>query len=179
MAATHDKARQEEKAALLKEINEILSTASRLGTSQALKDGVKQRLDIIRQTSAAGDSAKAKEAAEREAQRKEMTHQNEHRTFTRWRDPPLVVLIEGKTYSTVDWSLGGLLVGDIADRGWQPGQQVDVKIGLDAAKLHAERIEIVRYIAEGNRLAIKVRRFASVLMQIKRECDQAGLDPAA
>jgi len=36
----------------------------------------------------------------------------------------------------------------------------------------------VRYI-EGNRLAVKVRRFASVLMQIKRECDVAGLEPAA
>jgi hypothetical protein len=179
MAATRDRERLEEKNALLKEINEILSATSRLGTSQAIKDSVKERLDIIRQTSAAGDSTKAKEAAEREALRRERSHQNEQRTFTRWRDPSLTVTLEGKTYTTIDWSLGGLLIGDVPDRGWQPGQQLDIKVGLEGKKIYAERIEVVRYIPEGNRLAIKVRRFASVLMQIKRDCDMAGLEPAA
>jgi hypothetical protein len=179
MGATRDKERLEEKNKLLKEISEILATTSRLGTSQAIKDSVKERLDIIRQTSAAGDSTKAKEAAEREALRRERSHQNEQRTFTRWRDPPLIVTLEGKTYTTIDWSLGGLLLGDVPDRGWQPKQQLDIKVGLEGKKVYAERIEIVRYIPEGNRLAIKVRRFASVLMQIKRDCDMAGLEPAA
>jgi hypothetical protein len=178
MAATRDRQRQEEKAALLKEVNEIVSVVSRLGTSQAIKDSVKERLGIIRETSAAGDSTKAKEAAEREALRKESSHQNEHRTFTRWRDPPLTVMVEGRAFSTIDWSLGGLLIGDIPDRGWKPAQQIDIKIGLDAAKLHAERVEIVRYLADEHRLAVKVRRFASVLMQVKRECEMAGLEPA-
>jgi len=179
MAATRDKNRLEEKNALLKEISEIFSEVSKLGTTQALKDSVKERLGIIRETSAAGDSSKAKEAAEREALRKESSHQNEHRTFTRWSDPPLIVMIEGRAFATADWSLGGFLIADIPDKGWQPGQQIDIKVGLDAAKLYAERIEIVRYIAEGNRLAVKVRRFASVLMQIKRDCDVAGLEPSA
>jgi hypothetical protein len=179
MSATRDKTRQDEKVALLKEINDIVAVVSRLGTTQALKESVKERLDIIRQTSAAGDSTKAKEAAEREAKRRESSHQNEHRTFTRWRDPPLVVVIDGRTFATIDWSLGGMLVGEMPDRNWQPGQQLDVKVGLEGKTMYAERMEIVRYIAEGNRLAIKVRRFASVLMQIKRECDQAGLEPAA
>ena len=179
MTATREKERLEEKNALLKEINEIGSIVSRLGTAEAIKDSVKERLDIIRHTSAAGDSAKAKEAAEREAKRKELSHQNEHRTFTRWRDPALTVVIDGKTYTTIDWSLGGMLLGDFPDRGWNPGQQVDIKVGLEGKKMYAERIEVVRYIPEGNRLAIKVRRFASVLMQIKRDCDMAGLEPAS
>jgi hypothetical protein len=179
MTATRDKDRIEEKNTLLKEINEIVSIVSRLGTAQAIKDSVKERLDIIRHTSAAGDSTKAKEAAEREAKRKESSHQNEHRTFTRWRDPELTVIVEGKSYVTVDWSLGGMLLADFPDRGWQPGQQLDIKVGLEGKKMYAERIEVVRYIPEGNRLAIKVRRFASVLMQIKRDCDMAGLEPAS
>jgi hypothetical protein len=178
MAATRDKTRQEEKLALLKEVNEIYSTTVGLGTSQAIKDGVKERLAIIRETSAAGDSSRAKEAADREAHKRQAAHQNEHRTFTRWRDPPLTVLVDGKTYTTVDWSLGGMLIADFPDRGWQPGHQLDIKVGLEPKNLHAERIEVVRYLAEEHRLAIKVRRFASVLMQIKRECDAAGLEPA-
>ncbi len=180
MAATRDKQRQEEKAQLLKEVSELVSTVSRLGTSQAIKDSVKERLGIIRETSAAGDSSKARENAEREALRKEHSHQNEHRTFTRWRDPPLTVMLEGKAFTTLDWSLGGLLIDEVPDRerGWQPGQQIDIRVGLDAAKLHAERVEIVRYMAEERRLAVKVRRFASVLMQVKRDCEAAGLEPA-
>ncbi len=178
MAATRDKTRQEEKVEVLKEVNEIFSTAVRLGTTQAIKDGVKERLDIIRQTSAAGDSSKARELAEREANKRETVHQNEHRTFTRWRDPVLTVMIAGRAFQTVDWSLGGMLIGDVPERDWEPGAPLDVKIGLDASKLHQEHIEIVRYLAEEKRLAVRVRRFASVLMQIKRECDAAGMEPA-
>jgi hypothetical protein len=178
MSATRDKTRQDEKVELLKEVNEIFSTTVRLGTTQAVKDSVKERLDIIRQTSAAGDSSKAKENAEREAQKKEHTHQNEHRTFTRWRDPPLTVMIEGKAFTTLDWSLGGLLLGDVPDRNWQTGQVLDIKVGLDAAKTHPEKVEVVRYLADDKRLAVKVRRFASVLMQVKRECDAQGLEPS-
>jgi hypothetical protein len=179
MAATRDKDRQTDKAKLLQEVNEVFTSASKLGTSQAIKDSVKERLDIIRQTSAAGDSGKAKQAAEREALRREASHQNEQRTFTRWRDPRLTVVIGNKTYTTIDWSLGGLLVGEIQDAGWKPGQQLDIKVGLEGQKQYAERIEVVRYIAEGNKLALKARRFASVLLQIKRDCDMAGLEPAS
>ena len=100
------------------------------------------------------------------------------KSTTRWRDPPLTVQIEGKTFTTVDWSLGGLLVDEVPDRGWQPGQQLDVKIGLEPKKTYPERIEVVRYIADTRRLAVKVRRFASCLMQVKRDCDAAGLEPA-
>lgn len=179
MAATRDKTRQEEKVELLKELNEIFSAAVKYGTSQAIKDSFKERLDIIKQTSAVGDSSKAKEAAEREALRKQPGHQNEHRTFTRWRDPPLVVVIEGRQFTTADWSLGGMLIDAIPDKGWQPGQPLDVKVGLEGGKMYAEKIEVVRYLAEDKRLATKTRRFASVLMQIKRDCDAAGLEPAA
>jgi hypothetical protein len=36
---------------------------------------------------------------------------------------------------------------------------------------------VVRYSPEQKRLAIRSRRFASVLMQAKRDCDAAGLEP--
>src|SRR5271165_1862470 len=54
MAATRDKSRLEEKNTLLKEVSEIVAVVSRLGTSQAIKGSVKERLGIIRETSAAG-----------------------------------------------------------------------------------------------------------------------------
>ena len=48
----------------------------------------------------------------------------------------------------------------------------------DTSRLRADKMIVVRYIAESRRLAIRTSRFASVLMQIKRECDAAGLEPA-
>jgi hypothetical protein len=183
MAATRDKERQTEKVQILKDINEAFNVAIRLGTSQKIKDSLKERLDIIRQTSAVGDSSKAKEAAEREAARKGPAGvQNEHRTFTRWTDPPLIVQVGGRTFKTADWSLGGILIAEWPDGNWEPGMALDVKLSIDeleGATVYSEKIEVVRYIAEKHALACKTRRFASVLMQIKRECDANGMEPSA
>jgi len=105
------------------------------------------------------------------------SHPRELRTFTRWRKPALVVAINGQTFNTLDWSLGGALLEEVDDRGWKPGQPIEAKIKLDGGKVHADKLEVVRYVPENRRLAIRTRRFASVFMQIKRDCDAAGLEP--
>jgi hypothetical protein len=177
MTVTRDKERQTERGELLRQINDGLTIVVRLGASEAIRQSVKDRLDIIQQTSAAGASDKAKAAAEREAAMIDSAaHPKERRTFTRWRAPSIAVVIDGKRFDVVDWSLGGIMVSDIEDQGWKPGQQLEVKVGLSIDRLHAERIEVVRYSPEGKRLVIRSRRFASALMQLKRECDAAGIE---
>jgi hypothetical protein len=178
MAATRDIARQTEKNDLLKSVNQAFTTASPLGMSEAVRDSVKARLVIIRETSAAGQSVKAKEAAEREALRREAVYPNEQRTFTRWRDPPLVVVIGERSFTTDNWSLGGMLIDEIDPEGYRTGDQIDVQVGLRRERLYKERFEIVRVDAEARRLAVKSRRFTSALMLIKRECDLAQCSPA-
>lgn len=182
MNASRDKDRQGERGEILRLVNDAFNGAARLGLAASIKQGIKDRLDIIRQTSAAGDSTTAKVNAEREAAREasraDAGHPREQRTFTRWRDPTLVVAIAGRPFSTVDWSLGGVLVADIENRGWRCGQTIDVKIGLEGDKLHGDKMVVVRYSAEQRRLAIRARRFASVLMQVKRDCDRLGVEPA-
>ncbi|MBI3517612.1 MAG: hypothetical protein HY060_26565 [Proteobacteria bacterium] len=177
MAATRDRARKDEKSELLKQINTALAAALRLGLSSEIRDSVKQRLAIIHETSAAGESAKAKEDAEREARRRESGHPNERRTFTRWHEPPLVVVIGNRRFTTADWSLSGILIDEFDAEGRQPGEQLDIQIGLESGRLYKERVEIVRHSAEPRRVAIKSRRFASVLMQVKRDCDAQQLEP--
>jgi hypothetical protein len=177
MSATRDRNRQDERQALLTRVNQTLASALRLGGPPTLKDSVKQRLGIIRETSAAGDSAKARENAEREAARKEAVYPNERRTFVRWTDPPLVVVLAGKSYESLDWSLGGIAIGEVPEADWHRGQLVDVKIGLARDKLRGDRMEVVRYDPETGCLGMRSRRFASVLMLVKHDCDVAGLDP--
>ncbi|MBI3517460.1 MAG: hypothetical protein HY060_25795, partial [Proteobacteria bacterium] len=75
-------------------------------------------------------------------------------------------------------SLGGALLDQVEDRGWKCGQPIDVQIGVSADKLHADKMIVVRYIADQKRLAIRARRFASVLMQVKRDCDLTGVEVA-
>jgi hypothetical protein len=177
MAASRDSTRAVEKIEILKQLNDTITITIRLGASDAIRDSIKQRLDIIRETSAAGESAKAKEAAEREAKRRELSHPKEQRTFTRWRDPQLIVIINGRTFTTENWSLGGLLIEQFDDAPWRLGEQLEIKVGIKPERLYKERIEVVRYSAETRQLAVKSRRFASVLMQIKRDCDAAELSP--
>ncbi len=177
MAAARDKDGQQTKNELLKQINAAFSLTVRLGTSDAVKESIKARLAIIRETSAAGESAKAKKDAEREAGRREASHPGERRTFTRWRDPPLVVVIGNRCFTTADWSLSGILIDEFDLEGRKPGDQLDIQVGLSRDRLYKERIEIVRISTEPPQVAVRSRRFASVLMQVKRDCELQDLDP--
>jgi hypothetical protein len=178
MAATRDATREAEKGTLLKQGNETFTIAMRLGLSQAMRDSVKQRLAIIRETSAAGLSTKAKAAAEREALRREAVYPNDKRTFSRWRDPPLVVVVGARTFTSANWSLSGILIDAIDLDGYQCGDVLEIQVGMSPDKLYKERIEIMRCAVEARQLAVKSRRFASVLMQVKRDCDAAQVSPA-
>jgi hypothetical protein len=177
MVVTRDKDRQTERGEILRRVNDVFNVAARLGIREVIKQGIKDRLDIIQETSAAGDSTKAREMAEREAALVERSHPREHRTFTRWRAPALIVSIDGTAYGTIDWSLGGALLEEVEERGWKCGQSIDVRVGLENGKLHADKMLVVRYSPNDKRLAIRTRRFASVFMQVKRECESAGMEP--
>lgn len=167
MAATRDKTRQQERGELFRQMNEALNMAARLGIDATIKQGILDRLEIT-----------AKADADRDAARFDpVQHRREHRTFSRWRQPPLVVAINGRSFNTVDWSLGGALLAEVEDFAWKCGQSIEVGIGLSAGKLHADKMVVVRYSPEQKRLAIRSRRFASVLMQVKRECETAGMEP--
>jgi hypothetical protein len=105
-------------------------------------------------------------------------HPREHRTFTRWRAPPLTVTIGEHGYATVDWSLGGALLAGVEERGWKCGQTVDVEIALGDGPRYADKMIVVRYVPEQQRLALRSGRFAAALTRVKQDCDAAGATPA-
>jgi len=178
MAASHDRTREKERNEILKVAQAQFGIAMKLGSGQDVREAVRYRLGIIRETSAAGISQKAKENAEREAQRKEAVFPNERRVFARWTDPQLLVVIEGREHATANWSLGGLLVEGVGDAAHQVGEEIDIKVGLGRERLYAERVEVVRLAPDDKLMAVKSRRFASVLIRIKQDCDAEGLAPA-
>jgi hypothetical protein len=122
-----------------------------------------------------GPSLGAKTAVERAAALVETVPSRELRNFTRWRAPPLMVAIGERSFNTADWSLGGAMVAEVENRGWKCGQTINVKIGLPKGELRDDQMVIVRYSPEQRQLAIRSRSTASVLTEMKRECDAAGV----
>ena len=111
------------------------------------------------------------------AQRRVAGYQGERRTFQRWHDPHLVVVIGTRRFTTADWSLAGLLIEEFDVESRKAGDVIDIQVGVEGGPLYKERVEIVRCCEETRQLAVKSCRFASVLMQIKRDCEALQLDP--
>lgn len=164
---------------LLRRVQEFFTLATKCGASDTVRAQIKERLDLIKQTSPAGESERAKTDAEKEAARLAPTaHPNEQRLFSRWVSPSLRVEINGTVHHTLDWSLGGMRIALETDQDFKRGEILDVRIGIDDDNLRAERIEVVRFVPEQRHLMVRNRRFAgSALMQIKRELETLGTPP--
>jgi len=79
---------------------------------------------------------------------------NERRRDKRKLTPPLSVSLEGGSYASVDWSLGGVLVSDYYGPA-APGDEVEgrVQILTDPAS-HAFKAVVVRRNSEAGELAL-------------------------
>ncbi len=87
------------------------------------------------------------------------------------------MVIGSRCFTSSNWSLSGILIDAFDVDGHRAGDQIEIMIGLTRDRLYKERIEVVRYSAEARQLAVKSRRFASVLMQVKRDCDAEYGEP--
>jgi hypothetical protein len=165
---------QDAMAPLLKGIADHMGELRKLGLSAEDAESLKQKIEILRQTSHAGDSEKAKKAEKDTGPR---PYLNDRRMFVRYTDPTLIVVIGGRRYLTVDWSLGGARVGGVERCPGAIGALVSVRIKVEGGPLHEEKVTIVRYDENSKELALQFRRFGSSLVAIKRECAAIGLDP--
>ena len=161
-------------APLLKGIADHMGELRKLGLSAEDAESLKQKVEILRQTSHAGDSEKAKKA---EQDTGPCAYANDRRMFVRYTDPTLIVVIGGGRYLTVDWSLGGARVGGIERCPAAPGSLIAIKIKVEGGRLHEEKVTVVRYDEDRKELALQFRRFGSALVTIKRECAAIGLEP--
>ena len=159
---------------LLKAINEIVAQLRRLGIDAEASERLKTKLGILRDTSAAGKSAKAKNF---KLTGPTQSYKGDHRLYVRYRDPALHIVLHGRRYQTVDWSLGGLLIGEVESLFAPIGTLIELRIGIEESQMHAERATIVRFSANRHELALQFRRFGSAMINIKRECEALGLTP--
>jgi hypothetical protein len=104
-----------------------------------------------------------------------VTHPHERRRVARWRAPVLTVVIGGQTYASADWSLAGVLIAGVGDRGWIQGQALDAALGLSVERLFETPLEVVCYRPAHALLGARCRQLASTLLEIKRACERVGI----
>ena len=160
--------------AALKGVGDHMGELRKLGLSAENAASLKEKVEILRQTSHAGESEKAKKA---EKDKGPPAYLNDRRTFVRYSDPTLVFVIGGRRYLTIDWSLGGARIGGVEQSPGTVGALVSVKLKVEGGKLYEDKATIVRYDPDSKELAVQFRRFGSCLVAIKRECAAMGLDP--
>ena len=161
--------------ALPKTAVDYLGELRKLGMGQDGIDSLKEKLEILRQTSHAGESEKAK-APEKNTGPK--AYAGERRMFVRYTDPALTVELGGKSVQTLAWSLGGALIGEIEKLPAPIGKPFTVTVRVEGGKRHQEQATVVRFDVETKLLALQFRRFGSALAAVKRECEALGLDPS-
>jgi hypothetical protein len=171
-AIRHDK--KDALAPLLKGIADYMGELRKLGLRAEDSESLKEKIEILRQTSHAGNSEKAKKP---ERDTGPAPYVNDRRMFMRYTDPNLIVAIGGRRYLTVDWSLGGARIGGIEQCPGAIGALIAVKLKVEGGHLHEEKATIIRYSQDSKELSLQFRRFGSSLVTIKRECVAIGLDP--
>lgn len=122
---------QIKKIAVLKMAQGCLDATRRLTADTDFIAEVQKRIDLARETTAAGVSANAKNQVERNDSAK--AHKNEKRRFIRYITPPIYVRFgrSDTSYKVSDYSLTGLQIDGIPS-GMAEGDKVSIVVSLDA-----------------------------------------------
>lgn len=121
---------QMKKISVLKMADNCLLATRRLTGDVEFLNEVQKRIDLVRETSAAGQSLHAKNQVERNNSAK--AHKNEKRKYIRYATPPIYVRFgrNETLYKVSDYSLTGLQVEGIPP-GLAEGDKVAIAVALD------------------------------------------------
>ena len=163
----------------LKRSRTIFARAMQLGADERFREAVLKRLDVVQQTTIRGDSQKAKidikewhEAAGID----DSPGGRERRRHHRFTDPMLEVHVEGISYTTVNWSIGGLLIA--AQLPLVKGKTFRVRLhNPDFPAFYADTVEVVANDTATKKIALKFRAADNATLQIIRELKVAGGEP--
>jgi hypothetical protein len=163
----------------LKRSRTIFARAMQLGADERFREVVLKRLDLVRDTSSRGDSQKAKidlkqwhEAAGID----DSPGGRERRRHHRFTDPVLEVHIDGISYETTNWSIGGLLLS--APLAYGKGKTMRVRLhNPDFTSFYADVVEVISNDTSSKKVALKFRAADNATLQIIRELKVAGSEP--
>jgi hypothetical protein len=136
-------------------------------------EGMQEKVELLLQTGKRGDSAEAKQDMEFDA----TPYKPDQRLFMRYVDPPVVVQVGKSRYRSVDWSLGGLLIGGIEESPGDAGTPIMLRFCVPGGKVYEDRATVVRHKALDKQLSLQLRRFGSAMVTLKKEIEEKGVVP--
>lgn len=175
-----DKARNE----TLTKAKEHFGKAVRLGADEEFRAGVERRVQQVLMTSKKGVDDRTKQAAQRKlneaaAQSGPSYKGVERRRARRYGDPALEAVIDGRRYTTVNWSTRGLLLEPTRpEAGLQKGAKVKIELSCPGNRGGGKQTgRIVR--VDEQRFAVDFGEISTVILDLMHHLRQSGIQPEA
>jgi hypothetical protein len=156
---------------------EYFAVALKLGAGEEFKETVRKKIEIVLATTASGTSIKAKQNTTSLSDMRAVSEVQKLRRFTRFTSPVMLVGIGTQNFKTLDWSLGGLLVGNFTTDLF-PDTQVGLTISIDEDDFTHKCVSRVVAVDSGKQtLAVRFEAGASALLPIMDRCRKLNLTP--
>lgn len=171
---------QGRKKDMMRKGRDAFVAAMRLGSGEEFKRLVRMKMDIIMTTTGHGQSEGAKRDIDEPDTGHEPTEKEKMRRFIRFRDPVLLVAINGSNkYETIDWSLAGLRVRDYP-KAIRVGTPLPITVTLEEGGKLAIPLNavVVRYNPTGGKLGVKFTSPTSAMLPLMKRLQELEIEPA-
>lgn len=142
----------------VKVAKEHLVKAMELGATQGFKDLVLKKIDLISMTGGHRQEGPTKAKPAEAMPKIANVAKGEKRNYTRFEEPKLQVKIAEKVFTTIDWSIGGLLIADY-DGEMDQGAETQVNFNqVGGERSYSATIRVVRRDSKKKTLAVRFTR---------------------
>lgn len=168
---------------LLAKAKDHFAKAIRHGAQDDFRRGVERRVQAVLLTTKDGVDERTKEAARRKLAMQDTAAKPpdgiEHRRAVRYAEPVLKVLIDGVPYTTINWSIRGLLVEPYRpESNLAPGDRVRVELSCEGVEMSGRQpAKVIRVNPERRAMALAFPEISTVILGFLRDLKDAGLRP--
>jgi hypothetical protein len=142
----------------IKIAKEHLVKAMELGATQSFKDLVLKKIDLISMTGGHRQEGPSKAKPAEAMPKIANVAKGEKRNYTRFSEPKLQVKLADKVFTTLDWSIGGLLIADY-DGDLDQGGEIQANFCLIGGdRNYTATIRVVRRDSKHKTLAVRFTR---------------------
>lgn len=167
--------------------------AIRLGADDEFRHGVERRVQAALMTSKDGVDERTKRANARKLEQQDVGAKPpngiERRRVLRYMDPVLAVEMEGRRFTTVNWSIRGLLLEPYhGELGLEVGDRVRLDLhcpdlstpeapGAGRQPVHRQLAHVVRIDADRRALALGFPDMSTAVLDLVHRMKDAGIHP--
>lgn len=169
------------KTTMLGKIRDHVSAAGRFGADQEFRASVERRLQLIQLTTTEGIDKRAKAEAMRRTELRDTVCKapggKERRRAIRYVDPVLTVEIDGVKYSSINWSIRGVLLENIVEP-LQLGAHVRVTLSSEGYPGGGRNwARVVRRSPKRQEMALEFPDISTIVLALMHEMKMCGVRP--